>query len=32
MGKAINDATALLFANKGTPDEVCDAITTAASQ
>jgi raffinose/stachyose/melibiose transport system substrate-binding protein len=30
MGKAINDATALLFADKGTPEQVCQAITDAA--
>ena len=30
MGKAINDATALLFADKGTPEQVCQAISDAA--
>jgi raffinose/stachyose/melibiose transport system substrate-binding protein len=30
MGKVINDATAQLFAGKGTPEEVCSTITTAA--
>jgi raffinose/stachyose/melibiose transport system substrate-binding protein len=31
MGKAINDATAGLFAGTATPDQVCQAITTAAA-
>jgi raffinose/stachyose/melibiose transport system substrate-binding protein len=30
MGKAINDATAGLFAGKSSPEEVCQAITDAA--
>lgn len=32
MGKAINDATAKLFAGTGTPEEVCQDITDAAAQ
>jgi raffinose/stachyose/melibiose transport system substrate-binding protein len=31
MGKAINDATAGLFAGKSTPEQVCQAITDAAA-
>jgi raffinose/stachyose/melibiose transport system substrate-binding protein len=31
MGKAINDATAKLFAGTGTPEEVCQDITDAAA-
>jgi raffinose/stachyose/melibiose transport system substrate-binding protein len=30
LGKVINDATAQLFAGKGSPEEVCQAITDAA--
>ena len=32
MGAAINDATAGLFAGTSTPEQVCQAITTAAQQ
>jgi raffinose/stachyose/melibiose transport system substrate-binding protein len=31
MGKAINDATATLFAGTGTPQDVCQALTDAAA-
>ena len=31
VGKAINDATATLFAGTGTPEDVCQAITDAAA-